>query len=136
MDVLGELKVSDSISPLAFFMELNESEVAKQLTLIEFKMFKNIKPSELLNQAWNKPKIQHKSPHVVTLINRANKISFWVASTILWNARMGDRVKVIDKFIRVANFLRVLNNFNTLIAVIAGLNMSAVSRLKHTWTKN
>ena len=28
------------------------------------------KPSELLNQAWNKPKLHHRAPHVVALINR------------------------------------------------------------------
>ena len=38
----------------------------------------------------------------MNLIGRANKMSFWVASIIVWHRKLSDRVKVIDKFIRIA----------------------------------
>jgi hypothetical protein len=40
-------------------------------------------------------------------------------------------------FIEVAKSLRALNNFHTLMGVVAGLNMAAVSRnrLKQAWSK-
>jgi len=126
---------ADPRNAIAAFMELNESEIARQLTLIEFKNFKQIEPSELLNQAWNKPKLQYKSPNVMALINRSNRIAFWVATMIVIHRKLSDRVKVIDKFARIAQFLRLLNNFNTLTAIVAGLNVSSVSRLKHTFSK-
>eukprot|EP01114_Cavostelium_apophysatum_P011471 TRINITY_DN2574_c0_g1_i1.p1 TRINITY_DN2574_c0_g1~~TRINITY_DN2574_c0_g1_i1.p1 ORF type:complete len:785 (-),score=212.30 TRINITY_DN2574_c0_g1_i1:43-2397(-) len=120
-------------SPAEMFLNFNETDIAKQLTLVEFRIYSRIQPSELLNQAWNKPQLKHRSPNILSLISRSNKISFGVASLILWHAQPAERAKTIEKWIRIATNLRDLNNFNSLIAIIAGLNTSAVSRLKQTW---
>eukprot|EP01126_Amoeba_proteus_P004741 TRINITY_DN11574_c0_g1_i4.p1 TRINITY_DN11574_c0_g1~~TRINITY_DN11574_c0_g1_i4.p1 ORF type:complete len:183 (-),score=39.22 TRINITY_DN11574_c0_g1_i4:111-659(-) len=40
---------------------------------------------------------------------------------------------VVNKFISIALQLRELNNYNTLMGVVAGLNYGPVSRLKHTF---
>jgi len=120
-------------SPLALFLNFDELEVAKQFTINDFTIFKKVKAPELLNQAWNKPKLQYKSPHILALIEKINRNSFWVASVILWHSKLSDRVKMIEKYIRIAEHLHNISNFNTLIAVIAGLNISAVNRMKHTW---
>eukprot|EP01132_Coremiostelium_polycephalum_P000405 gene405-512_t len=122
-------------SPFALFMVLNESEIARQLTLIEFNIFSRIEPTELLDQSWNKDSLKHKSPNIIELINRANKISYWVASLILWQEDIADRVKVIEKFILIAKYLREINNFNTLIGIFAGLNTASVNRLKKTFAQ-
>ncbi len=42
-----------------------------------------LQPIELLNQAWTKPKLQHKAPNLLARIHRFNDVSSWVASTIL-----------------------------------------------------
>jgi len=42
------------------------------------------------------------------------------------------RVKVIEYWIEVARECFNIGNFNSLMAIIAGLNMSPVSRLKKT----
>lgn len=99
-------------------MKFNELEIAKQLTLIEFKIFRKIKSSELLRQAWNKPDLQYRSPHVIRLISRANKMSFFVASVILWHSKSSERSRAIEKFIRIAEHLHTLNNFNTLVSLV------------------
>eukprot|EP01090_Pellita_catalonica_P015814 TRINITY_DN4362_c0_g1_i1.p1 TRINITY_DN4362_c0_g1~~TRINITY_DN4362_c0_g1_i1.p1 ORF type:complete len:588 (-),score=80.76 TRINITY_DN4362_c0_g1_i1:368-2131(-) len=114
-------------------MDIDELEIARQLTLIEFETFSAIKPSELRNQSWNKAKHRHRAPSVLKMISRFNDISGWVASTIMNEAKIRNRSRVMTKFIRIAGCLRKLNNFNSLMAIIAGLNTSAVYRLK--WTK-
>ena len=43
------------------------------------------------------------------------------------------RVKLIESFIAVAYECRKLRNLNTAMAIVAGLNNSAVRRLKRTW---
>lgn len=40
---------------------------------------------------------------------------------------------MLTKFIKIAQHLRELNNFNTLMGVVAGINMSSISRLKNTF---
>ncbi len=56
------------------FLQWDELEVAKQLTLIEFEIFSKIQAIELMDLAWSKPKLKYKSPNVIDLINRANKV--------------------------------------------------------------
>jgi hypothetical protein len=55
-----------------------------------------------------------------------------VTSMVLSFDKAKYREKCLCKFMSVAMLLRQHNNFNTLMAVIAGLNCSAILRLKHT----
>eukprot|EP01114_Cavostelium_apophysatum_P024760 TRINITY_DN9813_c0_g1_i3.p1 TRINITY_DN9813_c0_g1~~TRINITY_DN9813_c0_g1_i3.p1 ORF type:complete len:1246 (+),score=370.12 TRINITY_DN9813_c0_g1_i3:63-3800(+) len=134
IDPLIRLKVPEGgFSPVALIMQCSDSEIARQLTVIEFKIFAKIRPSELLNQAWNSPKLQYRANNVVDLITRANRTAFWVASLILWESKPSERAKVIEKMIQIAQHLCNIKNFNTLVAFIAGLNVSSISRLKQAW---
>ncbi|EGC29568.1 hypothetical protein DICPUDRAFT_90436 [Dictyostelium purpureum] len=129
-----ELMIPDGQkSPTALFLLLNESEIARQLTLIDFNIFLKIQPTELLDQAWNKDSLKFKSPNVIEMINRANKFSFWVSSQILWQETIEERAKVFEKFIIIAKHLRDMNNFNTLLAIFTGLNTAPILRLKKTF---
>jgi hypothetical protein len=117
-----------------------------------------LQPSELLNQSWNSTKLAYRAPNVRAMINRANSVSFWVANMILLQEKAKDRKKVSEKFIQLAEVpcpvqllfllqrithaqcpcvfacppqcLRKINNFNTLMGIIAGLNTASVNRLK------
>jgi hypothetical protein len=56
----------------------------------------------LFKQAWNKPALQYRANNVVAMIERSNRISFWVASIILFQNNPEDRAQMILKFINVA----------------------------------
>ena len=86
--------------------------------------------SELLQPAWSKPKTRQKSPNVLNLIKRFNHVSYWVPTMVMCHEKLKNRSAVISKFMAVAQELRRMNNFNTLMGIVAGLNMSSVSRLK------
>ena len=62
---------------------LSEEHIAQALTVIEHRMFVDIQVSELLQQAWSKPKLKHKAPNVVALITRFNALSLWFVYAIL-----------------------------------------------------
>ena len=110
-------------APSRLLMQFPSSEVALQMTIIEVAMFRAIQPSELLSQAWNKPKLKYRAPHVLEMISRSNKVSRFVASTILWQPTKVGRASMYTKWLQVADRLRRANNFNTLMGVLAGLNM-------------
>jgi len=109
--------------------------IAQQLTLIDFGIYSRIKVTELLNQSWNKAKLKHRSPNVVALITRSTRLSFWLATLVLCCDKRPQRVKAVEQMIDVASHLYNMNNFNTLMSIIAGLNLSAVHRLKKTFKK-
>eukprot|EP00026_Physarum_polycephalum_P002714 Phypoly_transcript_02722.p1 GENE.Phypoly_transcript_02722~~Phypoly_transcript_02722.p1 ORF type:complete len:821 (+),score=152.14 Phypoly_transcript_02722:35-2497(+) len=112
--------------------DVDEEEIARQMTLIDFEIYESIKMSELLNQSWNKAKLRHRSPNVIRMINRFNDVSHWVVTSILRVEKIRDRARTMAKLVRVGDFLFKLNNFNSAMAVLAGFNNAAVHRLKHT----
>ena len=95
-------------TPTNFFMAFNDAEVARQLTMIDFKCFESIEPQELLNQSWNKSELKHRAPNVLAMISRANKVSFWVATVVMWNDTTSERAKVINKIISIAEVILLL----------------------------
>jgi len=117
--------------PLNVF-DFDELEVARQLTLIEYEYYEKILPGELFGQSWSKEKTQHRSANVLSMINRSNDVSMWVAGLILEPARVKLRAKRFTTLVRIAEQLRNLNNYSTLMAFLAAINNSSVSRLRFT----
>lgn len=113
------------------FGDQNEEEIARQITLMDFAVFQGIQPRECLNQNWTKRK--EEAPHLVQIIENFNKVSCWVQIEILSVIQATNRVQMIKKFLRIAEHLRAMNNFNALYAIHCGLNSNAVYRLKKTW---
>jgi len=128
MGYIGEL-----YAPYESVLLGDEMVIAQQLTLIEFDIYSKIKEMELLGQAWSSEKRSHVSPNVIQLLQRANRTANWVATCILLQSKVKDRTKVLSKFMTIAKHLKDLNNYNTLMGIIAGLNTVAVSRLKYTF---
>ena len=115
------------------FELLNDEEIARQLTLMAFESFCEVKPTEFLNQAWNSPKLKHKAINLINLIETFNKIGNWVVSCILSKNEVKKRAIVLTKFINIAFHLKEQKCYNVLMAIVAGLNNSSVSRLNWTF---
>lgn len=45
------------------------------------------------------------------------------------------RAKLVKKFIKVARHCRDFHNFNSMFAIMSGLDKPAVRRLHHTWER-
>ncbi|KAJ3435491.1 ras guanine nucleotide exchange factor i-related [Anaeramoeba flamelloides] len=129
-----EPKVPKNIfSELLTLFDIDEEEIARQISIIDFDIFSKIRPAELLNCAWSKEKLKHRAKNVLKMTNRFNAMSEWVATLIIKPERVRQRVKVLKKFINIAHHLYNLNNFNSLISVLSGINSSAVHRLSFTF---
>jgi len=116
-----------------FLDAYDEEELARQITIIDYDIYAAIKPKELLNQGWTKPALHKQCPNVVAYIVRFNFISSIVVSCIVNPENVKVRARMTAKWIMIAKYLRQLNNYNCLMAIIAGLNNSAVIRLKITF---
>jgi len=119
-------------SPTLKIADLDELELARQFTLIEFDLFCKIKPNELLNQAWIKPALRHRAPNVLALAQRSTDVSEWISTMIVKEERLRNRAKLFAKFLKIGEHLRKMNNLSTLMALMAGLNNASVYRLRHT----
>jgi hypothetical protein len=107
--------------------------LARELTYLTFDIFRSILPREFFNQNWTKPNRHKVSPNIMKMIKRSNEIATWVATEVLSASEVELRAKIIKKFIKVSIKLDKLNNFNTLIDIISGLNSNPIHRLSKSW---
>jgi son of sevenless-like protein len=110
-------------------------ELARQITIKEYNQFKIISPKECLNQAWNKSKKEEVAPNVLKMIHFSNDMSAWVMTEVLKGNTPRVRAATVQFFLRVAKHCNELNNFNGVFEIIAGLQSSAIARLKKSWEK-
>ncbi|KAK3313874.1 ras guanine nucleotide exchange factor domain-containing protein [Apodospora peruviana] len=118
------------------FLDIDVIEFARQLTIIESRLYGKIKPTECLNKTWQK-KVgdgdPEPAPNVKALILHSNQMTNWVAEMILAQTDVRKRVVVIKHFVAVADKCRTLNNFSTLTSIISALGTAPIARLKRTW---
>ncbi|XP_003791749.1 RAS guanyl-releasing protein 1 isoform X2 [Otolemur garnettii] len=112
------------------FDHLEPEELSEHLTYLEFKSFRRISFSDYQNYLVNS--CVKENPTMERSIALCNGISQWVQLMVLSRPTPQLRAEVFIKFIRVAQKLHQLQNFNTLMAVIGGLCHSSISRLKET----
>lgn len=114
--------------------------MAQQLTHIELEKLSFIGPEEFV-QAFAKDNLDacykdlKKTSNLESYIQWFNRLSYLVATHACTHVKKKQRVKVIEWWIEVARECFNIGNFNSLMGIIAGLNMSIVSRLKKTWSK-
>jgi hypothetical protein len=113
--------------------DMDPIEIARQITLIEFELYKAISPTQCLNQAWNKNGKEETAPDVLKMIRWSNDISAWVNTEILKREAPKDRADNIKFFIRIAQALFDIRNFNAVFEILAGFSSSALDRLKKSW---
>eukprot|EP01137_Pigoraptor_chileana_P018610 Opistho-2@78357 len=114
------------------FLDIDPLEIARQLTLIEFGLFASIQPKECLDLAWTKSN-RELAPGILGMIERSNKVSNWVATEVLKDESLKNRIKIVQHIVNIADKCRSLNNFNCVMAIIAGMTNSAIFRMKRTW---
>ncbi|XP_035146818.1 rap guanine nucleotide exchange factor 6 isoform X16 [Callithrix jacchus] len=115
-------------------LQLSTIEVATQLSMRDFDLFRNIEPTEYIDDLF---KLNSKTgnSHLKRFEDIVNQETFWVASEILTEANQLKRMKIIKHFIKIALHCRECKNFNSMFAIISGLNLASVARLRGTWEK-
>nr|XP_020667455.1 ras guanyl-releasing protein 3 isoform X1 [Pogona vitticeps] len=123
-------KTSKKGKACLLFDHLEPIELAEHLTFLEHKSFRRISFTDY--QSYVIHGCLENNPTLERSIALFNGVSKWVQLMILSKPTPQQRAEVITKFINVAQKLRHLQNFNTLMAVIGGLSHSSISRLKET----
>ncbi|XP_025059373.1 rap guanine nucleotide exchange factor 2 isoform X17 [Alligator sinensis] len=115
-------------------LQLSTVEVATQLSMRNFELFRNIEPTEYIDDLF---KLKSKSgcTNLKKFEEVINQETFWVASEILRETNQLKRMKIIKHFIKIALHCRECKNFNSMFAIISGLNLAPVARLRTTWEK-
>ncbi|KAF9932648.1 hypothetical protein FBU30_007645 [Linnemannia zychae] len=145
-------------APTSIVLRYRSETIAQQMCLIEREQLSEIKWYELVNAGWKKksdtsetktpaPSLiedqqYHRDNETVEddtegyKTNRRNSTTCnWVTSEVLKSIDLETRVKVIEKFIRIAHICYTYHNFSSLTQIMLGLQAHEVSRLNRTWAR-
>ncbi|XP_056586533.1 RAS guanyl-releasing protein 2 [Triplophysa dalaica] len=112
------------------FDHLDASTLAEHLTYMEYKSFCKIIFQDYHSFVMHGCTVDN--PILERFITLFNSVSQWIQIMVLSKPTAQQRATVIADFIKVAQKLLQLQNFNTLMAVVGGLSNSSISRLKDT----
>ncbi|XP_046685274.1 ras-GEF domain-containing family member 1B-like [Homalodisca vitripennis] len=118
------------------------SVLAQQLTGLELERMSYIGPEEFIlafmrdvSHPLHQGKDVKKTNNLESYVAWSCHLSQLVATEICKQAAKKQRVKITEFWIEAAKECFNIGNFNSLAAILAGLNMAPVSRLTKTWTK-
>jgi hypothetical protein len=113
-------------------LDFDPMEIARQMTLIESKLFCSIRPEELLGLEWTK-KQDSQAVNVRAMSTLSTDLTNLVADTILQLEEPKKRAVIIKQWVKICMKCLELANYDSLMAIVCSLNSSMVLRLKKTW---
>lgn len=101
---------------------------AAELTKMQWELFSSIRPRDILRHDLGK---EEEGP-VGKAIDFFNHLSRWVSTLILANPKPRNRARVYEQFVQISRQLRRSNNYDSLYAMISGMQETSVHRLGAT----
>ncbi|KAF9361805.1 Guanine nucleotide exchange factor lte1 [Mortierella sp. AD094] len=145
---------SSSTAPVykPFILYYRSQLIAQQLCLLEQHFLEQIRWDELLEVELTKAgrrnrskcqfsiggylfKTERERNGVDESNERSNMLCMWVASEVVSTHPIEDRVRVIEKFIRIAQKCHQYRNYNSLFHLVMGLGSSHLCTLRRTWSR-
>ncbi|KAL6040182.1 Son of sevenless 1 [Balamuthia mandrillaris] len=117
------------------FSNIKPLELARQMTLIDFELFKAIQPQELCEVAWTKSNKETLAPNVLKNARRFNLMVDWIKTVVLQAKSPKKREAYVLKWVEIAKRLRELNNYSGVMQVLAALGSASLARLNEVKKK-
>ena len=110
-------------------------ELAAYLTCISYQLMRNINQNELLNKNFAGKEKHIKAPNVMKMIDRTNKLVYFIIEDIFSYDNKKTRAQCIEKWAEVALKLQELHNYNDLVMINMCFVSCTLNRLKLTFKK-
>ena len=68
----------------------------------------------------------------MTLIDRSNTLFLWIIEEILSYDKKSSRIKIVEKMIIIAMYLKKMQNYEDLVNIVAALNSHIIRNLEKT----
>ena len=122
-------------NPYFNIFDFTEEEIARNLTLISYKMMTSIDVNELWSCNFSKKDKIIKAPNVMKLIERFDKLMLFIIEDICSYETNKAKAKVITKWANIAKRCKDLHNYNDLLIINECLNHYLLKKLILAWKK-
>ncbi|OJA12947.1 hypothetical protein AZE42_07483 [Rhizopogon vesiculosus] len=112
-------------------LDIEPLELARQLTIMESHLYQKIRPVECLQRS-REQKADH-NDNITRIIQTSNRIANWVADSVLSQEEYKKRTIILKQFISVADRCRSMHNYSSMAAIVSGLTLPPIWRLKRSW---
>lgn len=135
--VFEDLPVSEEKDPLSVLLETPPDRLALHLSIVQEQVFASIPWGNVFDvESWAEIQDHSDSNHPVSkAIHRFNVISEWVSWCILLGHQQtnnSSRSRIVEFFFELASNLKRIFNYDTMMAVLIGIQHSAITRMKHS----
>lgn len=120
--------------PSLGFDATSPEDLAEVLASVDYKLFRRIPFREFCVYA-QMARLSENTTRIEECIRLFNGVTVWVVCNVLREYTMLKRADIIEKFIDTAEKLYEIHSYNTMLAVVGGLNHFSVKRLYQTWSK-
>jgi len=121
--------------PYFYIFDFSDEEIARNLTLISYKMLSCININELWNNNFSKDDKYLKAPNVMKLIDRFNKLMLFIIEDISSYETNKARAKLITKWANIAKRCKDLHNYNDLLIINQCFNHYLLRKMVSAWKK-
>eukprot|EP01086_Lenisia_limosa_P006835 TRINITY_DN26004_c0_g1_i1.p1 TRINITY_DN26004_c0_g1~~TRINITY_DN26004_c0_g1_i1.p1 ORF type:complete len:340 (+),score=57.14 TRINITY_DN26004_c0_g1_i1:64-1020(+) len=125
-----EPKVPRNIfSPEFSVFDVDDEEIARQITLIDSRLMAQVKREEFLGKVWKKP-LNPNNIEIRRVLQRFEDIKTWCSYEICKPFKLKHKARVMGRFIKVAEHCRGLQNYQTCSAIIAAIQTQDVDAIQ------
>ena len=119
------------------FMDTPPEDFAREITRIDWIMYSAIRPRDFVRHVMgtSKDRKQKKgtlNDNIGAMVKHFNHLAVFVSGMILLRDKPKHRAKAVEKWMTIAWKVRQLNNYNSLGAIVAGINGHEIARLGQT----
>ena len=125
--------IESSLTRPVSILDFHPFEVARQVSSMEWELWKQVKNVELLDVAWTRKDKEVRAPNVLSMIRFSNHITNWLITEILKPDDVKERTVVLNRCIWMVKALIELRNFNGAMEALSAFHSSAIFRLKSVW---
>ena len=100
----------------------------------DFTILRQIEQTEYVDHIF-KIKSKFGTENLDEFSNLVNTETLWVVSELVREPNTTRRSKMVKHFIKISKQCREAQNYNSMFAIVMGLNHPAVQRLKQTWER-
>ena len=115
--------------------DFSDEEIARNLTLISYKLLTSIDINELWTGKFTKEDKYIKAPNVMKVIDRFDKLMLFIIEDICSYETNKARAKLITKWANIAKRCRDLHNYNDLLIINQCFNHNLLKKMVSTWKK-